>query len=34
MPYIVGIHKKSLPLIDTTERVVVYVEEDKVVYQG
>jgi hypothetical protein len=34
MPYIVGIHKKNLQLIDTSERVVVFVEEDKVVYHG
>lgn len=34
MPYIVGIHKKNLSLIDTAERVVVYVEEDKVVFNG
>jgi hypothetical protein len=30
MPYIVGIHKKHLELINTNERVVVFVEEDRV----
>jgi hypothetical protein len=30
MPYIVGIHKKHLGLINTNERVVVFVEEDRV----
>lgn len=34
MPYIVGIHKKNLPLINTAERVVVFIEEDRVVYNG
>ena len=32
MPYIVGLPKKYLHQIDTRERVVVYVEEDRVVY--
>jgi len=34
MPYIVGLSKKYLNLIDTSERVVVFVEEDKFVYAG
>jgi hypothetical protein len=32
MPYIVGISKKYLSQIDTTDKVVVSIEEDKVIY--
>ena len=32
MPYIVGLPKKALHQLDTTDKVVVYVEEDRVVY--
>lgn len=34
MPYIVGLSKKYLNLIDTSDRVVVFIEEDKIVYKG
>ena len=34
MPYIVGIAKKNMHLIETAERVVVFVEENRVVYGG
>ena len=32
MPYIIGMSKKYLTQIDTTEKVVVSIEEDKVTY--
>jgi len=32
MPFIVGVSKKNLGLIDTTDKVVVSIEEDKVLY--